>query len=1117
MKRHSGATLVLATLLCWNAVSAIASEILTPCFLKVSLYTNITGTTVADLTADPRYPSLPSEVRFLRSFNTRDALPTDSLENFGGRIEGFLTPQESGDYHFFLRSDKASELWLSIDQTEANAALIAAETDFGEPFLEPDTLDPATSFPVTLTAGTNYFIMVLYKSSALAGNSTDVAQVAWRKVGDTTPALSLRPIPGAFLSTLASDAQGPAITITQQPQNVTAEENSKAIFTMAATVSPTNYVCIQWQRNGVNVPGATGTNYTRFIDKADQGARFRAVVAVPGAFMNTAEATATVTDDQTRPVLLGAKGGANRPEVTLTFSERLSAATATNPVNYQISSTNGTLGVTGAVLSDDRTQVTLLTEAQTPGTQYTVTVNSVSDIAATTPNTITANSQAAFFALGPWLQGIDAFVVWEAEDYDRNLDGLWFRDTERGVPSGGVCMVNYNGAGGNETSTKLEYDILFSKTGTNILWFRASGNDGNDDSVFFHLDGQRPVERASGNLAALSGFGSSLQSTWGWSTAPGEGGGQMTFVIDTPGLHTIGIARREDGTFVDKFVITTDPNFNPTTTFGTFGPPVTLRQGEPLPIGATVQITLHPVSTQAVENTSITLTAGATIPAGYLFTYQWQRKQGTSFVDIPRATLTNLTINPLTLDWNGAVVRMRVTAAGDVKYTDEATITVIPETVVPQLVRATGLAQLQRVVIVFSEPVTPATAQSTANYRIDGPAGQVAVSSATLMPNGLTVVLDTGAQTIGAKYTVTVNGVADTAATPNLIVNKQIKFYSLGPLLPQGDDGLLVVEAESFDRNLDNLWVEDRSRGTPSGGASVVNPNGAGGSETATKVEYDLTFTKTGTNILWYRASGDNGNDDSIWLHLDGARPGNRTTVNQASMTGFGNQLDFVWRSQPQDGGGQMTFIITNAGVHTISFARREDGSFLDKFIITTDPGFNPLDYGAFGPPETRQGAPPLPTLAITSPVSNAQFNVGASIPITAAISTTLRVITKVEFFSGTNKIGESLTSPFNFTWQNAPAGTNNLTATLTDDVNDTVRSRVVAVVVSAPQINLAAAAGPGGLILTWAGGAPPYTIQKKTHLTDATWMDVLTTSVTTVPVPTQDESGFFRISGATP
>ena len=1113
MKRHDVAALVFITLLCLQAASSIASDVLTPCFLKVSLYTNITGTTVAELTADPRYPSLPSEVRFLRSFNTREALPTDALETFGGRIEGFVTPLESGDYHFFLRSDDASQLWLSSDQTEANATLIAEELDSGEPFLEPEILDAATSPPVTLTAGQRYFVMVLYKSSALAGNSTDVAQVAWRKVGDTTPALSLRPIPAAFLSTLASDAQGPAITLTQQPQDVNAEENSKVTFTVAATVSPTNYVCIQWQRNGINIPGAMGTNYSRFIDKTDQGAKFRAVVAAPGAFTNSTEAAATVSDDQTRPVLLAARAGPNRPEVILTFSERLSASSATNLVNYQITSTNGTLGVTGAVLSDDRTQVILRTDAQTPGTQYTVTVNNLTDIAVTTPNTIAANSQAPFFALGPWLQGIDGFVVWEAEDYDRNLDGLWFRDTERGVPSGGVAMVNYNGAGGGENSTKIEYDILFSKTGTNIFWFRASGNDGNDDSVWLHLDGQRPAERMTGNLASLGGFGSGLQSTWGWGAAPGEGGGQMTFVIDTPGLHTVAIARREDGTFVDKFVITTDPNFNPTALFGTFGPPVTLRQGEPPPAGATVLITLHPVSTQAVENTSITLTAGATIPPGQLFTYQWQRKQGAGFDDIPRATLTNLTINPVTLDWNGAVVRMRVTAAGDVKYTDEATITVVPETVAPQLVRATGLVQPPRVVIVFSEPVTPATAQTTSSYTIDGPASPVAVTSATLMPNGLSVALDTGAQIAGTKYTITVNGVADTAVTPNLIVSKQIKFYSLGPLLPQGDDGLLVVEAESFDRNLDNLWVENRLRGTPSGGASVVNPNGAGGSETATKVEYDLTFTKTGTNILWYRASGDNGNDDSIWLHVDGARPDSRTTANLASISGFGNQLDFVWRSSPQEGGGQMTFFLTNAGVHGISFARREDGSFLDKFLFTTDPDFNPLDYGTFGPPESRQGAPPLPTLSITSPVSNALFNVGASIPITVAISPTQRVISKVEFFSGTNKIAEVLSSPFNFTWQNAPAGTNNLTAMLTDDVNDSVRSRVVPVLVSAPQINLSAETGPGGLILTWASSAPPYTIEMKTRLSDTAWTPVLTTNVTTAPVPIQGESAFFRVT----
>src|SRR5207248_2569603 len=126
-------------------------------------------------------------------------------------------------------------------------------------------------------------------------------------------------------------------------------------------------------------------------------------------------------------------------------------------------------------------------------------------------------------------------------------------------------------------------------------------------------------------------------------------------------------------------VITTDPNFVPTTGFTAIGPPATLRQGESAAAGAGVTITRQPSSTNALENTSLTLSAAATFPTGVLFTYQWQRKSGPNFADIPGATLTNLVINPLTLDWNGAVVRMRVIAGGDLKYTDEATITVTAE------------------------------------------------------------------------------------------------------------------------------------------------------------------------------------------------------------------------------------------------------------------------------------------------------------------------------------------------------------------------------------------------------------------------------------------------------
>ncbi|MBI2948564.1 MAG: Ig-like domain-containing protein [Verrucomicrobia bacterium] len=1076
MKRIHLPSLFWVAVLCLSSLAfkAAAADVLTPCFLKVSIYTNLPGAAVTDFTGDPTYPAKPGEVRYLRAFNTRDAIPNDTLQDFGGRIEGFLTPLESGEYHFFLRSDSQSQLWISSDDKEANAAQIAEEPDRGDPFMEPDAGDSATSPPVALVAGKRYFIMVLYKGNSGGGNSTDFAQVAWRKVGDTTRALLLKPIPAAFLSTMASDAQASKVTITLQPKDVSGEENSKVTFVCVATNAPAAPLCIQWQRNGVNIPGATGTNYTRFLDKADHGVKFRAVIAVPGASMNSAEVTATVTDDKTRPTIAAAKGGPNRPEVTLTFSERVNPTTATATANYKIAAANGAaLAVTAAALSADRTQVTLQTAQQTPGTEYTVTVNNVTDLAAAAPNAVAANTTAKFFARGPLIQGEDGFVVWEAEDYDRNPDGLWFADTERGVASGGVSMVNYNGAGGGENNTKLEYDIFFPQTGTNIIWWRFSGNDGNDDSAWIHLDGARPVGREAGNLAAIGGTGTSLAGNWGWTASPFEGGGQMTFVIDTPGVHSIAIARREDGSYVDKFVITRNPGFNPTTVFGAFGPPLTLRQGEPLPPGLTFEITQQPASVTGLEHSAISIVAQVALPQGVLSSTQWQRKQGNAFADIPGATLQTNTISRLTMDWNGAVLRLKVSSSGVTKYSDEATITVTPETTPPDLLAATGLALQNRVTLRFSEPLNAATAGTAGNYQITGSSGALAVTSATVLPGQRSVMLATGAQTVGTKYTVTVSRVTDQAATPNAIVNGTAKFYSLGALQPQGADGLLVFEAEAYDRNLDNLWVENNSRGNPSGGISVVVPTG--GSETATQLEYDLNFTKTGTNILWYRASGNDGSSDSSWFWIDGARPANRATANQASMSGFGSQQDFVWRSAPQEGGGQYTFVINTTGPHIVGLGRRENNAHFDKFAITTDPAFNPNDYGPFGPPETRAGSPALPTLTITSPVANAQFEAGADIPITVAVSQTTRVITKVEFFRATAKIGESAASPYNFTWQNAPAGTNNITARLTDDVGDVVGSRAVAVIVNpaaggpAPKFTAFRIQG-GNLVLEWTG-----------------------------------------------
>ena len=90
-----------------------------------SLWKDITGTPLQGLFDDPRYPKSPDSTGAVFSFNSREILPTDSLENYGATIEGFLTPIESGSYRFFTRSDDPSQVFLSTDDKEANLAQIA--------------------------------------------------------------------------------------------------------------------------------------------------------------------------------------------------------------------------------------------------------------------------------------------------------------------------------------------------------------------------------------------------------------------------------------------------------------------------------------------------------------------------------------------------------------------------------------------------------------------------------------------------------------------------------------------------------------------------------------------------------------------------------------------------------------------------------------------------------------------------------------------------------------------------------------------------------------------------------------------------------------------------------
>lgn len=112
-----------------------------------------------------------------------------------------------------------------------------------------------------------------------------------------------------------------------------------------------------------------------------------------------------------------------------------------------------------------------------------------------------------------------------------------------------------------------------------------------------------------------------------------------------------------------------------------------------------------------------------------------------------------------------------------------------PDTTAPT-VSSVGTAHAGVVTVTFSEPVDTATAEDPAHYVIDG--GLVTVYAATLEADGVTVRLTTDLQDTDSSHTLSVNGVADLAANPNLS-SQQVAY--------QVDLGLnvAVVSPTSYD------------------------------------------------------------------------------------------------------------------------------------------------------------------------------------------------------------------------------------------------------------------------------------------------------------------------------
>jgi len=154
--------------------------------IVLEIWENITGSSVDNLRDDPRYPDQPDSTQPV----TELAWDPD-MDNYGGRIHGWLYAPLTGDYTFWLTSDNSGELWLSTNDDPENIELIANISGWAGAN-EWIKFGSQKSAPISLTAGNKYYIMALWKEQ----DGGDHCKVAWQGPGISTRTI----IPGSYLS-----------------------------------------------------------------------------------------------------------------------------------------------------------------------------------------------------------------------------------------------------------------------------------------------------------------------------------------------------------------------------------------------------------------------------------------------------------------------------------------------------------------------------------------------------------------------------------------------------------------------------------------------------------------------------------------------------------------------------------------------------------------------------------------------------------------------------------------------------------------------------------------------------------------------------------------------------
>ncbi|WP_149303609.1 galactose-binding domain-containing protein [Pareuzebyella sediminis] len=296
-------------------------------------YSNVSGTTIADLKSDTNFPDHPSQTDELYEFN----IPINVADNYGVRVRGILTAPETGTYYFWISGDDAVELNLSSDTSEANKIRIAYHNLWSN-FSEWNKYPTQKSAGINLVAGQNYYIEALMNE----GYGGDNLSVGWRRPSEGDGTIPSEIIP----CTVFDFFNGPPIVnvtgVVLSPDTATVTEGLTEQLT--ATISPVD---------------ATDTGVTWSSDD-ESVATVDASGLVTGVSPGTATITATTDDGGFTSTSLVAVSPAPIPVSGVVLSP--DTATVTEGLTEQLTATISPVDATDTGVtwsSDDESVATV--------------------------------------------------------------------------------------------------------------------------------------------------------------------------------------------------------------------------------------------------------------------------------------------------------------------------------------------------------------------------------------------------------------------------------------------------------------------------------------------------------------------------------------------------------------------------------------------------------------------------------------------------------------------------------------------------------------------------------------------------------------------------------------